>query len=301
VTRGISAIVVNFNSAGHLERCLTALTASLEGLPSEAVVVDNASTDGSPAGADAFGPRVTLHRQPTNRGFAAAANTGLALTTREYALILNPDVMLSRDTVRTLMAELDAHPECGLAGPRLFDPDGRVQGSARGDPNMLTGLFGRATLLTRLFPRLRIVRRNVVSDFGRDGDRAEVDWVSGACMLGRRTALEAVGGFDERFFLYWEDADLCRRLRNRGFTIRYVPHATATHTTGVSSRRAGPLTIRAFHASAFTYYVTHVATARVSPARSLARVLLAIRCRWKLLMDRLYARRNTTRSWNDPI
>jgi GT2 family glycosyltransferase len=296
VTPGVSGIVVNFNGAAHLKRCLDALAASLDGLSWDAVVVDNASTDGSPASAEAFGFPVTLHRQETNRGFAAAANAGVARTSREYALILNPDAMLAPDAARVLMAELEAHPECALAGPRLFEPDGRVQGSARGDPDMLTGLFGRATLLTRFFPNHPIARRNVARDIDGQGPGVEVDWVSGACMLARRTALEAVGGFDERFFLYWEDADLCRRLRDRGFTVRYVPRATGTHETGGSSRDVQPLAIRAFHASAFTYYATHVAPGRFSPSRAIARLLLRLRCGWKLAAHRLYGRRKTTRS-----
>jgi GT2 family glycosyltransferase len=104
-----------------------------------------------------------------------------------------------------------------------------------------------------------------------------VDWVSGACMLARREMLASVGGFDERYFLYWEDADLCRRLRVKGFEIRHVPGATAIHRVGHSSRTAQAAAIRAFHASAYLYYATHVAPGPFNPKRPIARALLGAR------------------------
>jgi GT2 family glycosyltransferase len=133
-------------------------------------------------------------------------------------------------------------------------------------------------------PWLPVARRNVVTDAAGAGSLASVavDWVSGACMLARRDALEAVGGFDEGYFMYWEDADLCRRLRARGFEVRYAPAAVAVHLVGESSRTARAASIRAFHASAYRYYATHVATGRVNPKRAAARALLAARCAWQL-------------------
>jgi N-acetylglucosaminyl-diphospho-decaprenol L-rhamnosyltransferase len=146
---------------------------------------------------------------------------------------------------------------------------------------MLTGLFGRTTLLRRALPHLAVSKRNVVGDVPADGKSIEVDWVSGACMVARRSALERVKGFDERYFLYWEDADLCRRLRSQGYRIHYVPAATAIHHIGHSSRGVRPSAIRAFHESAYLYYSTHVAPT-ASPKRLVAKVLLAARCWLKL-------------------
>jgi N-acetylglucosaminyl-diphospho-decaprenol L-rhamnosyltransferase len=108
--------------------------------------------------------------------------------------------------------------------------------------------------------------------------------VSGACMMARRRALEAVGGFDERYFLYWEDADLCRRLRDRGFTTRYVPDTCVVHSVGGSSRSVRVLAVRAFHRSAYRYYASHVARSRVQQA--FAWILLQARCHWKLQVAR---------------
>ncbi len=144
---------------------------------------------------------------------------------------------------------------------------------------MLTGLFGRTTVLRRVLPDLAVSRRNVVSDSAvRNGPAGvTVDWLSGACMLARREALRNVNGFDERYFLYWEDADLCRRLRARGYDVRYVPSGTAIHRVGHSSRSVRASAIRAFHESAYLYYATHVASGAL-PKRWLARMLLTARC-----------------------
>jgi len=179
---------------------------------------------------------------------------------------------------------LDAEPACAIVGPRILDPDGGVQGSARGDPDMLTGLFGRTGALRALMPFLPVARRNVlVEDAARSGaSSVVVDWLSGACLLVRRDAFLAAGGFDERFFMYWEDADLCRRLRGQGFTIRYVPGASAVHQVGRSSQTARRSSIRAFHRSAYLYYSTHVAPGALNPRRLVARALLGARCWWQL-------------------
>lgn len=275
-----SIIIVNFNSGGCLARCLNSIT-ELE-KDSDVFVVDNASTDGSERAAERGG-RVTLQRNAENVGFARAVNQGLARATSEFVLLLNPDCELQPDSLSSLTSDLRRHPDAAIAGPKVLDVDGAVQGSARGDPTLLTGLFGRSTLMTRLFPGFGLARRNVRFDLVTSGGANDagynVDWVSGACMMARLDMLKAVGGFDERYFLYWEDADLCRRLRHRGWRIRYVTGATIIHQAGQSSRTAQALSTRAFHESAYLYYATHIAR---TPIRlGLARVILEARCRLK--------------------
>ena len=281
----IAAIIVNYNAGAELERALRSIADDLADHAWEGVVVDNASIDGSGAAVDAFAANVRLARNSTNVGFARAVNQGLAATSAPHVLIMNPDCRLMAGAAGTLRAILDTYPQCAIVGPRILNPDGSMQGSARGDPDMLTGLFGRTTLLRKLSPFLPIAKRNIVVDEALRGGEESVivDWLSGACMLARREALDAVEGFDERFFLYWEDADLCRRLRARGYHIRYVPGATAIHRVGQSSRTARVSAIRAFHESAYLYYARHVAPAPLNPKRALARVILFARCRLQLL------------------
>ena len=160
-----------------------------------------------------------------------------------------------------------------------MNEDGTPQGNAHGDPTMMTALFGRTSLMRRLVPRFPAVTRNVVPADAPGDCSLEVDWVSGACCLVRRQAFEDVGGFDERYFLYWEDADLCRRVRREGWRIRFRPDPAArvVHTAGRSSAGVSAQAMRAFHDSAYRYYATHVARGRVNPARWVAWVLLKAR------------------------
>jgi hypothetical protein len=280
-----AAILVNYNAGQELERALRSIADEMVGHSWQGVVIDNASSDDSVAAVSHFVANVRLVRNQSNVGFARGVNQGLAATTAPYVLIMNPDCRLMAGAIAALRAVVDAHPQCAVAGPRVLNPDGSVQGSARGDPDMLTGLFGRTTLLRRVAPFLSMGRRHVVvEDAIRSGQPSvEVDWVSGACIVARRDALAEVRGFDERFFLYWEDADLCRRLRAKGYHIRYVPGASAIHRVGQSSRTVRASAIRAFHRSAYLYYATHVAPAPMSPKRALARAILGTRCWMQLI------------------
>jgi GT2 family glycosyltransferase len=281
MTPPITAVIVNFNSGHELRHALQSL-ADQGRADWEAIVVDNASSDGSESVVGDFAPHARLIRNRENRGFGAGVNQGLAAARAPLVLIMNPDCRLLAGALETMRRELEAHQSCGIVGPRILDPDGGVQGSARGDPDMWTGLFGRTSRLRRALPDLAVSKRNVMGGAEDRGSSVVVDWVSGACLLAQREVLASVGGFDERYFLYWEDADLCRRLRARGYDVRYVPAATAVHRVGQSSQTARAASIRAFHDSAYLYYATHVARGALNPKRALARVILALRCRWKL-------------------
>ena len=291
----VSAILVNYNAGPELGLALESIAEELAGQTWEAVVVDNASSDGSGAVVAAFAPHARLLQNVENVGFARGVNQGMAASSAPFVLIMNPDCRLMTGAVAALRAELDKSPACAIVGPLILDPDGSVQGNARGDPDMFTGLFGRNTMLRRVMPDLAVSRRNVVSDVITGDGRVSVvvDWLSGACMFARREALELVQGFDERYFLYWEDADLCRRLRARGYHVRYVPGATAVHRVGHSSRRVKAAAIRAFHESAYLYYATHVAPGAF-PKRLLARLLLGLRCQVHLRLGLQDAPRGDT-------
>jgi N-acetylglucosaminyl-diphospho-decaprenol L-rhamnosyltransferase len=283
MTPAVTVIIVNFNAGRALADALGSLGEGLAGLPYEVIVVDNDSRDGSAGVVPRDDPRVRLVRHPTNEGFGRGVNAGLALGGAPLVLLLNPDCTLMPGAVEPLRAELDRHPRCALVGPRLLDPDGSLQASARGDPTLLTGLFGRTGFLGRLFPAWPIVQRNLAAEAAiRSGaPSVEVDWVSGACMLARRGALEEAGGFDASYFLYWEDADLCRRLRKGGWHVRYVPSGRVVHRVGASRRTARQLAVREFHRSAYRYYVTHVVPQRWHPARPVAWAILTARSLWK--------------------
>ncbi len=278
----VAAVIVNYNAGDALALAVRSL-ANDQGVDWEAVVVDNASSDRSIEGLTRAWPWVRTICNLENYGFGRAVNQGVAETRAPFILLMNPDCELDRGATGHLLLALAADETVAVVGPRIFDPDGRPQGNARGDPDMLTGLFGRTSLLQRLLPAAATARRNVVAVAAGDGTTAtDVDWLSGACVLVRRSAFERVGGFDERYFLYWEDADLCRRLRRAGYRIVYSPEATAVHQVGRSSRTARAASIRAFHRSAYLYYVSHVAPSPRDPKRAIAWALLHLRCWWKL-------------------
>lgn len=279
MTPEVSAVIVNYNAGPELRTALQSIAAEMAGRAWEAVVVDNVSTDGSSDYVWEFAPNARVLRNTENVGFGRGINQAVAASTGPLVLIMNPDCRLERGAVAAMRAELEGRPKCAVVGPRVLDPDGSEQGSARGDPDMLTGLFGRTGVLRHLLPWASVSRRNVVEG---NGGSVTVDWVSGACMLVRRSAFDEAGGFDARYFMYWEDADLCRRLRARGYEIRYVPAAAAVHQVGHSSRSAQAASIRAFHESAYLYYATHVAPGAWNPKRAIARVLLTARCWWRL-------------------
>lgn len=292
---GVTVVMVNYNAGPELRRALQSIASELSGQPWEGFVVDNASVDGSGTIVEEFAPEARLVTNQENVGFARGINQGVWLGTAPRVLIMNPDCRLIAGSMAAMTAALEAYPSCAIVGPRILNPDGSVQGSARGDPDMFTGLFGRTTFLRRLLPELSVSKRNVVlpDDVAREGgDSMAVDWLSGACMLARREAFERVQGFDERYFLYWEDADLCRRLRVVGYHVRYLPAATAIHRVAHSSKRAKSAAIRAFHESAYLYYSTHVAPGgnqrrldrrvRRRLKRILARGILKARCYMRL-------------------
>jgi len=225
----LSVIVVAYRSAAHLPACLEALARSAAGMSQETIVVDNTSGDGTPELVRRQAPEARLIVNETNRGFAAAVNQAARLAGGRYLLLLNPDARPLPGCVDRLVAELDARPEAALAGPQLLDRDGAWQPSAWPAPGFLTLAYD-ALLLHNLMPRSRL--RMVTAP----GDEAvDVECLSGACLLVRRAAFEALGGLDERFFIYYEDTDLAVRARAAGHRVRLVPAAQAVHLVGGSS------------------------------------------------------------------
>jgi GT2 family glycosyltransferase len=260
----VSVVIVNWNAGGALRACLTALSAT-EGEPPQVIVVDNASTDGSQAELSAVYPTLEVIQNDANVGFARAVNQGLRAARGQFALVLNPDVVLQPSTVSRLVQFMATNPDAGVVGPRLLDPDGSVQGSARRDPSAWTALFGRSAPMTRLFPNNPVSQRELPAIAAAGDAPFRVDWLSGACLLVRRAAWEEVGLLDERFFLFWEDADWCLRFRQAGWAVYYLPSASGTHFVGVSraGRRLGAVVD--FHVSAYRYYRKHQRTSALHP------------------------------------
>ncbi|HET9443408.1 MAG TPA: glycosyltransferase family 2 protein, partial [Acidimicrobiales bacterium] len=202
----VSAVVVNYNARAHLLACLRSLRA--EGVD-DVVVADNGSLDGSEAAVRAADGRVRWLPTGGNLGYGTAANRGAERTDRDtpYLLCMNPDATVEPGAVKALVDVLDARPEVGVVGPRIEEVDGSLYPSARRFPSLADSV-GHA-FLGMVWPANPFTRRYRMLDW--DHEPADVDWVSGACFLVRRTLWERLGGFDEGYFMYAEDVDLCWR------------------------------------------------------------------------------------------
>lgn len=243
----LSVVVVNFNTGPLLGECLASVRRFAGDVALEVLVVDNASTDGS-AGVLREHPEVQGLRNPTNVGFARAVNQALAVAKGRSVLLLNPDTRIESPVFRRLLAFAEAHPGAGIVGPRLVNPDGTLQPSAYRFPTLVQAA-GTVLGLKRLVP-VGWLRARAGRWLGRwfgqlDPHRTPrpVDLVTGACMLVRREVLDAIGGLDPRFFLYFEEKDYCLRARRAGFGTYFDPSTEVIHTIGGSSRQDPMVTV----------------------------------------------------------
>lgn len=252
----LSIIIVNHNSGDYLKKCLDSLKVSPPRSIFEIFVVDNASEEGDLQDLENDCPEVTLIRNSRNLGFARAINQAIVKARGRYFLILNPDTLIFKNGVDHLVDFMEEHPEAGAAGPLLLYPDGTRQPSCRSFPTPLKVFFGRTSLLTKWFPKNPITRSYLMEN-RVDLKIMEVDWVMGACIILRRKAVEEVGGFDESFFLYVEDADLCYRLRKKGWRTYFVPQARAIHHYGASARGERRLVTIEHNKSMYRFFIKH--------------------------------------------
>jgi len=252
----IDIIIVNYNSTDHLLRCLRSIFDVARGIDLEVYIQDNHSRDDVDRVRRAF-PQVRLKKNESNLGFARAVNQALKDSSSPYILILNPDTLINEGFFEKALEYMDTHDETGVMGPRILDSDGTVQGSARLFPNLMTALFGRKSLLTKIFPDNPVTRENILTGRSDGISAMEVDWVSGACMVVRRKAIEDVGIMDARFFMYWEDADWCRRMWLGGWKVVYFPQPSVIHYVGVSSAKNVIRSVIAFHRSIYRLFKKH--------------------------------------------
>jgi GT2 family glycosyltransferase len=279
----IDVVIVNYRSYDELARCLASLEASRAHVGRVIVVDHESDLDAAARISDRF-PWAYIVERSTNEGFAAGVNRGTDLGSSRYILLLNPDCVVAPDAVERLVRYADSRPDAAVVAPRILNADGTLQGSARRFPGITTAIAGRSSWLTKRFPRNPLSRHNLPALENR-ATPLDVDWVSGACMLVRRAAFDEVDGMDERFFLYWEDADLCRRLGHRRWRTIYFPEATIVHAGGKSSIHAYRESLAAFHASAYMLFRKHARwpTRLAAPA---VYVLLQLRLRALLFVHR---------------
>jgi len=285
-------IIVNYNSTKYAIKCIESIYRIKGRRSVNIVIIDNCSEDL---------PNIIKQKYPdtkyvanrANLGFAKAANIGMNLTSAEFVLLLNPDAILMDGFFDSIYDYSLNNKRVAISGPLIYEQNGSVQGSARKFPSVLTSIFGRKSPLTKLFPNNAFTKKEFICFNSNGKDPMDADWLSGACMLIRREAFVAVGGFDEKFFLYWEDADLCKRLKVLGWRIVYYPKAAIMHFVGKSSNTQPVVSICHFHNSCFRYFTRHTRGFKKAfvPA---AFMCLSLRCLFVIslnLLKRIFADR----------
>jgi GT2 family glycosyltransferase len=288
--RSVSILIVNYRTYDELTACLASLQPFVN-RDDEIIVVDHETDVARCRQLEQRFPAVNLLAIRDNPGFAAGINQAARVASGRFLLVLNPDCLVSTDIIGGLTATLERDRRAGVCGAQIREADGSLQASARTFPTVTTGFAGRTSWLTRVWPDNPWTRRNLGATDAHAPAR-EVDWVSGACMMIRREAFAAVDGLDEGFFMYWEDADFCYRLKQAGWTTIYDPAVRLTHLTGRSSGQAARPALIAFHRSAYRYFRKHGGAARwLAPL-----VLLALELRLMLKLAGLRAARASTKS-----
>jgi N-acetylglucosaminyl-diphospho-decaprenol L-rhamnosyltransferase len=247
----LSVSVVSYRTLALLRRCLSALERDRADVDLDVTVVDNASGDGSAEMVGAAFPWVRLIRNERNVGFGAAHNQAMRVASGRHLLVLNSDATPGAGALRALVDFLDAHPSVAVAGPMLRLVDGSVQPSRRRFPTIATLLF-ESTQIQRFWPHNAVLRHYYMADRS-DDEPQEVDWLVGACLCVRAQAAAEVGLFDERFFMYSEELDWCRRFRAAGWRIAYVPQAQVVHMEGASTGQNLAARDRFFQTSKLQY------------------------------------------------
>jgi len=227
----ISLLIVNYNTSHLLKDMMSALTSSIGDFSLEIVMLDNASKDDSAAKIRQDYPSVDLLENDKNVGFGRANNQALELATGRYILLLNTDAFVSPDTLKKTLEYMESHPECGVLGVKLLGRDGELQPSCRYFPTPWN-IFLSRTGFSRFFPQTKLV-----DDMSWNHDAVrECDWVPGCYYLIRRQVIDQVGLFDPRFFLYYEEVDHCKRVKQAGWQVIYYPDTSVVHIGGESAK-----------------------------------------------------------------
>lgn len=264
----ISVVIVSYRVKGYLRRCLESVLKAGSDKKIEIIVVDNNSCDGTTDMLAMYYPEVRLIANNTNPGFAVACNMGIAQTTGRYLLILNPDTVIPQNTFKCCSEFMENHPDAGIVGVRLVDGRGRfLPESKRGIPTPFAA-FCRFSGLFRLFPRSSGINRYYMGHRG-EHEISEVEAVTGAFMFAERETMFRAGLFDERYFMFGEDIDLCMQVGKTGNKIYYCPNVTVTHFKGKSGAMLTYSGLSQFYYSMHLFIEKNLAGNYILPIRAM--------------------------------
>ncbi|MFZ4506233.1 MAG: glycosyltransferase family 2 protein [Fimbriimonas sp.] len=264
----LSITICSWNTQSDLRDCLASLEQARDEGSFEVIVIDNNSEDGSPDMVAAEFPWVRLFRMEKNLGFTGGHNFALERRQGRHAFLLNSDTVVHAGALRGLLQYAESHPEVGIIGPKLLNPDGSLQYSCRRFPNPVAALF-RNTPIGKLFPNNRWTRDYLMQDWDHNLE-CEVDWVSGAAFLVREEVMAKTGFFDPEYFMYCEDTDWCFRTWAAGYKVVYLPESVVTHAIGRSTDKAPNRMIGRFHRSMLRFYTKNMLPQTPAPLRPFA-------------------------------
>lgn len=282
----ISIVIVNYKVKEYVANLLSSVTKAVRSLNCEIFVVDNNSGDDSVTFLKARFPDVQYIENDENLGFGRANNQAINLASGKYILIINPDTLVSEDTLSTLFRHMEENPECGAAGCKILNPDGTFAPESRRSVPTIWTAATKLLGLGALFPKSKLFGRYYLSWLGED-EPSQVPVLSGSFMFWRASVLKELGGFDERFFMYGEDIDLCYRIRNTGYHIDYVPQTSIIHYKGESTRKGDLKYIRIFNKALYQFYEKHYSSKYSRFFQFFIFLVLALKTVFSFVMSRL--------------
>jgi len=294
----LSVVIASWNSWTYLDPCLASLrNTGIKRL--EILIVDNASSDDTLTLLKVKYPEAILIANRTNRGHCPAINQGITAATGDFVMVLDADTVLQPDSATQLLRFLRANPGVSIAAPRMLNPDGTIQETARSFPSAINGILGRQSKLTRFFPKNKYVKRYMRSEQLSSTAPFEVDWVSAACMVFPRSVPARVGLWDEGFKGYWVDADWCRAAHDAG-KVYCVPNARVVHfEQNRSGRKKGANRIMMFHTGAHRFFRKHRGIGVLDPRSIAVGMVLGARAAALLAVD-AFRRPNSGSSYGKP-
>ncbi len=290
----LSILIVTYNSSSTIRVCLHSVFQELEALDGEVIVVDNHSTDETLSILDEMvtqNAKLKVEKNRTNRGFAVGNNQALEISRGQHILILNPDTILNKLILKNLLGELEKDEKIGAIAPQLQFPDGRIQKTCRRFPTHMDVIYNMLGL-SALFPESRRFNGWKMGDFDHQSAH-EVDQPAGAALLVRGDLLRTLHGFDENFPMFFNDVDLCKRIKMAGYTIWYLPEYTMQHLGGASVKQVKMKMTISSHVSFFRYFEKHFTRMYQQPLNFIVGILLYLSLIPRLLILLVFKNQRT--------
>ena len=278
----LSIIIVNYHHSHILSDCLESVYKTIEKIQFEIILVDNSSKDNGIKSILKRYPKTQYIKNSKNIGFSRANNQGAKLASGDFLLFINPDTIMIEKAVESMLNHIRSDSSIGVLGPKVLNSDNTIQYSCRKFPTIWSGLFNRYSLATRFFPNNRHSRDYLMLDYDHNSIRS-VDWVSGCCMMISKLTFKKVNGFDENYFLFIEDVDLCQVMKKKGLRVIYFPNATIFHKISSSNARLTPRVIIKRH-QGMIYYNQKYRKVNFIIQHTINSIIMA-RCLLQILMN----------------